>query len=226
MKKISHLRSLPRIVTLVIGCATCIQVSATLTIDYPMQFDSQGIVGIAEGFSGDNPGTDASRLAQNILTFLTPTTSSYADPEAYDEQKQVWIYRHYQDSPSKDYSGIINGLGIKTDTPNSGNTVTLTKPGGSVYVPSGYEFVIAKYDGQNAGWVLFALDGQDAYLPAISQSFWGLESGQYAMSSFTVFNPIHDPPAVPEPSTIIAGALMLVPIFASTWRTFRKYRSR
>lgn len=185
-----------------IGVGLATNASATLTIDYPMEYSSPGIVGTVEGFAGDNPGSDAAVFAQKLLnvTGLSTTWNDSGDS-----------YRQYVTSSVYDYSGTILGAGIKTD-------VLDNKDGGAIYIAGGWDFAIAKYDGKNAGWVMFALGGQDAWIPRFSHSFWGVDGDQYQVSNFTVFNPI------PEPTTMIAGALLLLPFGASTVRYARKDR--
>jgi len=194
--------------------------NAALTFAFPMDYSSANIVGTAKGFNGDNAGNDASWLAQNILNVVglnTSVTGAILDPSDPEPT------RIYHSSSILDYTGTIQGLGSHVNTPGGSpfipaNTITGVTYD-SVYVPAGYQYAVAKYDGKNAGWVLFALGGQDAYLPQLSQSFWGIHDGDYNMSGFTVFNP------VPEPSTIIAGALLLLPFGASTIRMLRKNRT-
>jgi hypothetical protein len=199
--------------------------NAALVFGFPMNYATADIVGTAEGFNGDNPGNDASWLAQNLLNVVglnatatyplgNPLTTAGTDTEPT---------RVYHNSSVVDYSGTIQGLGIKSETPANAPFITAGTVAGvsydSVHAPSGYQYAIAKYDGKNAGWVMFYLNYQDAYIPKLSQSFWGTAgTDQYAISSFTVFN------AVPEPTTMIAGALLLLPFGASTIRFLRKNR--
>jgi hypothetical protein len=91
---------------------------------------------------------------------------------------------------------------------------------GITHVNSGWEYAMAKYDGPNAGYVLFYLGGQDADLPNLPYSLWGnVNDTGLSLSHYTVFN------AVPEPTTMIAGALLLLPFGASTLRFLRKNRT-
>lgn len=193
------------LIALLLAVATAGSARATIVIDFPMTYQTDNIVGTVEGRAGDNPGDDASVFAQKLLNV--------------EGQGQLWTdttdgNRLYH-TGAVDYSGTIIGLGIKTDTSN---------PGESVYIPGGYTFAIGKYDGKNAGWVLFYLGGDDAYVPGLSHSFWGdLGSEDYKLSNFTVFNPAPEPsPPVPEPSTVIAGALLLLPFGVSALRILRR----
>jgi hypothetical protein len=73
---------------------------------------------------------------------------------------------------SLDVSGTLTG-GLQTDT--------------SV---SGYDWGFAKYDGQNAGYVLFWLGGATAstVIPQYPANLWTTKPEQYAISHLTVFN--------------------------------------
>ena len=103
-------------------------------------------------------------------------------------------------------SGIVSG-GAQDET-------------GNASVPSGWEYVLAKYDGPNGGAVLWYLGGASINLPANSDGLWvNTEGNGFGLSHFTVFNA-----TVPEPSTVIAGALLLLPFAASTVRIMRKSR--
>ena len=86
-----------------------------------------------------------------------------------------------------DYSAILTD-GFKQD-------------GGSLTGWANYEYVLGKYDGQNAGIVLFNvadyMAASGTSLPALSTSIWG-NAGQYRLSHWTGFN--HN--GVPEPGMV------------------------
>jgi len=54
------------------------------------------------------------------------------------------------------------------------------------YNVSGYTYVLAKYDGQNAGYVLFYVPDTSGSITGISSPLWGT-GGQYALSHYTYF---------------------------------------
>jgi hypothetical protein len=95
--------------------------------------------------------------------------------------EQIYANKNY------DYSGTID---------LSGNTLVDTS--GNTTVPAGWNFVIAKYDGQNAGYVVFYLGGASATIPTTPDNFWTTK-GQYGISGWIGFD------AVPEPTTVLAG---------------------
>jgi hypothetical protein len=76
-------------------------------------------------------------------------------------------------------SGSVTAVGaVQTDVP----------PGG--VSGSGYEYVLAKYDGPNAGAVLFYFGGAAFTLPSDSATIWMNPQQQgYGISHWTGFNP-------------------------------------
>jgi hypothetical protein len=107
-----------------------------------------------------------------------------------------------------DYAGTVN-VGGASLSGDANNTT----------VPAGWNFVIAKYAGQQAGYVVFYLGGNSETLPSDPADYWTTQSGKYGISGWTAFDP------VPEPTTWVAGALLLLPFGASTLRILRRNRS-
>jgi len=173
--------------------------SATLSWPSPLTLNSAGVVGISIGVTGLGQGTleYETGIAQHLLDMPANTT---------EPATGTWFYK----TSSTEYSGTLTG-GVETDL-----------GGGRAHVDAGHAFAIAKYDGENAGYVLFFLGGQDADLPEFSYSIWGTDAGQYQISNFSVFNAISP---VPEPTTMIAGALLLLPFGASTIRVLRNRKA-
>ncbi|MEY2429381.1 MAG: hypothetical protein QOJ40_2266 [Verrucomicrobiota bacterium] len=171
--------------------------SATLSWPSPLGLNDPGIVGISFGVTSLGQGNleYETGIAQHLLDMPANTTEPSSGPMQYQ-------------TSSTEYSGTLTG-GVETDLGG----------GGAVHVAAGHAYAIAKYDGQNAGYILFYLGGQDAYLPEFSYTIWGTDAGQYQISNFSVFNAVSP---VPEPPTMIAGALLLLPFGASTIRVLRK----
>ena len=121
--------------------------------------------------------------------------------------------------------GAVNTLLKTSSTDYNGTIVTSTYISGtsSTYVAGGYEYVVAKYDGQNAGYIMFYLGGQDANLPQFPSNFW-TTSDQYGISGWVAFSTTTFDPGspIPEPSTVVAGALLLLPLGVAGLRRLRK----
>ena len=158
-------------VAFLLASAFAVKASATsLHWTSPLGLNDPGIVGIAKGLSGDNPGSDAILIAQQILD-LGADFNDYVNPDSTGHNR---LYR----TSSTDYGGTLTSGG-KTNC-------------GSCEIAAGWEYVIAKYDGPNGGWVLFYLGGNAAALPQYSYGFWGGPT-QYGISDVTVFNAVSVP---------------------------------
>lgn len=168
---------------------------ATITIDVPVYITSPNVVGAANILQNDNASGETSTVY--------PIVQKLLDLDA-------------------NYNGEINGRLFRTSNVDYDGTLVLAtaqKDGtGNVNVPAGWEFVAGKYDGKNAGYILFYVGGESAVLPAYSYAIWGDDPDQYGLSGWYAFNPI------PEPTTMIAGALLLLPFAASTVRYVRRNR--
>ena len=169
--------------------------ASALTINDP------GVVGTVNGVSGDGGSLPAELvLAQNILNLATGVNDyQYAGDTA-----------HYYDASTTDYSGTLSG-GV------AGKVQDLTV--------TGVDYVLAKYDGQSAGYVLFYVGGGTYTLPQFSYTIWGTDPGQYEISGYTSFTATgctNCPPSVPDGgSTIILLGSVLV-AFGMAARKFRK----
>jgi hypothetical protein len=169
--------------------------SATLSWPANLTLNTPGIVGISIGVTGEGQGNldYETGVAQHLLDMPANTIEPSSGP---------WNYQ----TSSTEYSGTLTG-GVKTDL-----------GGGDAHVAAGHAYAIAKYDGQNAGYILFYLGGQAADLPSFPYSIWGDNSTDFRISNFSVWDATTP---VPEPATMIAGALLLLPFGASTIRVLR-----
>jgi hypothetical protein len=101
-------------------------------------------------------------------------------------------------------AALVNGwLGtsyVAEDIAKTENPTETNAPDGQFYVGSGFDFVIVKYDGPNAGSALFWLGGSDAWIPFDSAPLWGV-GDKYAVSHFAVVDGEHHD--VPDAGTSI-----------------------
>jgi hypothetical protein len=178
---------------------------ATLSWSSPLTSSSPNIVGIAYGVTGSGQGNDAFKfdVAQILLDMGANATLT---------------------QPVGSTSTLFNTFA----TDYNGTVVTASSASGGAgdSVGSGWDFVIAKYDGQNAGYILFYLGGEAANLPQYPANFWTSNTEKFGISGWTAFDAtgieiIPPTTAVPEPATVIAGALLLIPLGVQAARTLR-----
>jgi hypothetical protein len=142
----------------------------TTAFGVPLTINSEGVVGTIDGISGEtSPATEAIWL-QHLLDM----------PNDAVDLEFGTTFRTRTEDPQ--YSGTIDAANFWKDDD------------GGLSVPAGWEWVMAKYDGQNAGYVVWYLGGAAVDLPLTSWSIWANASGEgYNLSHFTVFNSIGVP---------------------------------
>lgn len=133
----------------------------------PLTYSTPGVVGTFDGMLADsNPSTELA-IAQHILDLVGLGVES---PAACTQC--------YRTSEVLDYSATLS------------NPVQVL---GAVYeVSPGPDYVIAKYDGPNGGYVLFYLPTFGHELPQYPHSFWATKPEQYKISHFTTFDSVPD----------------------------------
>ena len=175
--------------------------NATLSWSTPLTINSPNIVGTANGVTADGQGSPTFELdVAQALFNLGPSQDVFVTVDGAASTELV--------TSSTSYSGTVN-------------TSTYTTGGAGQEVGAGWDYAIAKYDGQNAGYILFYLGGQAADLPQSPADFWTTQSGQYGISGWTAFDATTVSP-VPEASTYFAAALLLLPLGIKTLRTLRQ----
>jgi hypothetical protein len=151
-------------------------------ISGPIDYTTSGLVGTADAGTGAvNPDQEAI-WAQAILDLSAGTTATISDVD-------------YITHKTDDYFGTIDALDYTKDDSESG------------IVGAGWEWLMAKYDGQNAGYVMYYLGGEATTIPELSDDIWvnGQDQG-YQLSHWTAFNST----SVPEPSIIALFAAGLL----------------
>lgn len=141
--------------------------------------DNPYVIGTVEGLQSPTIAQEAA--AVNILLGMGINSSQTVDGDTYTRGDNPVLGSGSVSGGTKDDSGGLSG--------------------------SGFEYVIAKYDGPNAGSVVFYFGGAAFTLPADGYSIWGNE-GQYALSHWTGFNgPGTGPgpgPGVPDAGSTLA----------------------
>jgi len=149
--------------------------------------DAESTITADTGCENANP--DTTLALGNYLLGLGAGATAEADANGNDLVETYW-------TSSTDYNGTLNDA--------------FRQDGGVLTGWTGYEYVMAKYDGQNAGFVMFNVaDLVAAYgtsLPEYSYSIWGSNTEQYQLSNWTGFNAT----SVPEPGTALLLGLGLL----------------
>ena len=103
---------------------------------------------------------------------------------------------------SVDYTGImLADSGVRVDS------------GDKLNVPSGYDFLVAKYDGPNAGYVAWFLGGGSATIPEFSDTIWANKQGVgYQISGYTAYKSASVPDGGATAALLGAGVIGLAVI--------------
>jgi len=169
-------------------------------------FPGLKIVGIAEVFSNDTFSNGNFKIVgQHILDLAANVNqTNFADGTANNQN--VAYLRDYSTS-DENYDGTYVGLGDHVDQ--------ATIIGNNFKVGAGWEYVLAKYDGTNAGFILFYLGGADATIPQFPYPFWTDNRTQYGITSWVTFNRVPD-----GGSTVLmlGGAIVAIAFFAGRRR--------
>jgi hypothetical protein len=152
-------------IAVMFGCGLSSNVSAD-----PLTLATPGVVGAYDGGTGTPP--PELTIAQAILDLTLIGQISPAGCISNPPGTQCYMNR----TAGVDYSGSL-GTGIKVDPPGDGS------------VDLQYEYAIGKYDGHNAGYILFYLPAFGYELPMKSGTVWTSNNGEgHGLSHFTTFN--------------------------------------
>jgi VPDSG-CTERM motif len=152
--------------------ATAIAVTLLTAPAYALSIDDDGVVGIIEPLPGNGSSAEDETDWANYLLSLGANDSDTADA---DDDGNGELY----ETGDNDYNDVL-------DTGVQGGSLGNDDPIPNV---AGAEYVLAKYDGPNAGYVLYYIpdfDGGSGNLPEFAFPIWGNE-GQYRVSHITTF---------------------------------------
>ena len=166
--------ALPLVATLALTIS-----SATSAAALPLTYSSPGVVGTIDGVIAGGVGAELAK-AQALLDMATNTSTNDLGASSCDGADD-----NFPDSGCRktntalDYSGTLTNL--------LGDDAKIEEPQGSQLTVTGFEYVLAKYDGANAGYVLFYLPAFGDTIPINPDDFW-TETAQYDISHLTRFN--------------------------------------
>ena len=164
------------------ACLMSSSAFALLIIDTPIDYTTDNLVGTAA------PQTNGSNSFANRVLWAQRILDLTLGEELFDEVGPSGRLVDYKAHDTDEYSGTINTVGAVE--------VEFGTDGGSNLVAAGFGYVLAKYNGQNAGFVLFYLGGDESRIPEFSNDIWynGQEEG-YQLSNYLAFR-------VPEPGSL------------------------
>lgn len=137
---------------------------------FGLTLNSPGVVGTIEPSAESNNPLDEAGWLQQLLDLPN------------DVVLEIDGVRYSTRTMPPEYAGDVDG------------TVFLKDDGVDSYVvPAGWEYVMAKYDGINAGYVVWYLGGMSIELPQYPFELFTDTPEQYEMSHWIAFNPIGVP---------------------------------
>jgi hypothetical protein len=143
-----------------------------VVITTPINYTTNYLVGTADVRFSANPATVVI-WANYILGMGAGETDNVIynamTPQEYDVD--------YRTHDSMDYNAVLTALDSNRVEDESTD------------VGAGWDYAFAKYNGQNAGYVLYFLNGEATDLPQYSNDIWtnGQQDKGYALSNYTTF---------------------------------------
>jgi hypothetical protein len=150
----------------------------------PIDYTTSGLVGTADNGGGATSVANELIWANQILALAAGTTELDYMSTGVD----------YRTHDTDEYTGVLTG-GVQHQFADDANMVA-----------AGTEYVLGKYDGQNAGYVLFYLGGAASTIPAYSDDIWtNIQGAGYQLSHYTAFG--DGTTSLSEPGTL--GLMMI-----------------
>jgi hypothetical protein len=190
-----------RLKTIIAIFSTCLMSSSAfaLAISSPINYLTPNLVGTAA------PGTAASKIANEliwanqILALFAGTTTTILETTGSVD---------YRTHDTDEYSGVLTSIGAY----QAGS--------GSTSIAAGAQYVLGKYAGKNAGYVLYFLGGAASTIPLLSNDIWVNRQNQgYQLSHYTAFGRTPPPTSLSEPGTL---GLLGVGLFG--WVVMRRFK--
>jgi hypothetical protein len=171
---------------------------------HALALNDAGVVGTIEAGTQASDPTNETDWANYLLSLGANTAVTADGNNPLDGATE-----NYQTSAT-DYNGIL-GLGVQGQSCDASSTCNTL---------AGYDYILAKYDGQNAGYVLFNVaDWGSSTFPMNSFSIgsWLNNAGNgYQLSHLTGFN-------VDAPTTLMIMSIGLLGVGFTTWK--KKYQA-
>jgi len=234
-----------------IGASTSAFAALTLTVGAGGNLTGPGIYILGEIIPAASASSGAGGLATRDETMIDTLrlmglgirTATGINPEYYRSTTSFGILPDatqtgmmYGDKTSQHPIIGADGLSLLDHHGSTSQYVSITLP-----TTSTYQYLVGAYDGRNGGaeaWYIGNIAaGTQILIPRFARPSpapghhsdpahtWPQnlvqDDDKYEITSWTMFNPT----PVPEPTTMIAGALLLLPFGASTLRALRRNRA-
>ena len=151
---------------------------ATSAAALPLTYSSPGVVGTIDGVIDGGVGAELS-YGQALLDMAMNASSNDLSLPC------IGATNNFHDGHCKTTNTALNYSGTLTNL--LGDGAKIESPQGSQLTVIGFQYVLAKYDGANAGYVLFYLPDFGNTIPINPDNFW-TATAQYSISHLTRFN--------------------------------------
>ena len=181
-----------------LGCFLCVMLLAFGAQAFALTINDSGVVGTIEAGTQSSDVANEIDWANYLLSLPVSSTLVIADGNTPTDN----VTENYLTS-STDYNAILTGgTQIQGATPNV----------------SGYEYVLGKYDGQNAGYVLFNMSVfGGSSIPQFSHTIWTDNTEKYELSHATGFSVT----SVPDASVmlLLGSSFLVLAVFGKKRKT-------
>jgi hypothetical protein len=160
----------------------------------PINYTTIGVVGTIDFNALPNSNESSEFAGAQTLLNMAQGASNPVGCESLAPDDPAVTPTCYKTNTAYDYSGTLIDYGNQL---NPGTTV-----------PSTYEYALGKYDGTNAGWILFYLPEFGYTIPLNPANFWTDGTPSYGLSHITPLNGTRTVPDGGATLTLLSTSLL------------------